>query len=330
MRLYIIVLTILFSIFQTVFGADYYKATSNLNVRTGAGKEYPISFKLKKGDLVMLLSKKSDWYNIEYLNHTGYARAKYLEFNKNIPELQPNSNLDREVFFPFLITIFIVLSIFIAFANYRNIINNKLLNTVTDKNRGTESERDLVLSLLKSGVPSQYIFHDLYLEKRESEFSQTDLVLFTKVGILVFEIKDYSGWIFGSGHQTKWTKVLAYGRQKYYFYNPIKQNNAHIKELKRKLSPTGNVPFFSIIVFYGDCVLKDISFVPIGTYIVKSQRVLEVVAQILSENNTFFFPNENEVIRILREAVANGGYIKNQIIHNQNIQDMLGTKRVFD
>lgn len=330
MRLYITLLTILFSIFQTVFGADYYKATSNLNVRTGAGKEYPISFKLEKGNLVKLLSKESDWYNIEYLNQTGYASAKYLEFNEKVSELQTNSNSDRQVFYPFSIAIFIVAALLIAFATYRKISNNNLLQSVTDKNRGTESERDLVLSLLKSGVPSQYIFHDLYLKKGESEFSQTDLVLFTKVGILVFEIKDYGGWIFGSGHQSKWTKVLAYGKQKYYFYNPIKQNNAHIIELKRKLYPLENIPFFSIIVFYGDCVLKDISFVPIGTYIVKSQRVLEVVARILSENNKFSYPNENDVIRVLGEAVANGGNMKNQILHNENIKDMLGTNRVFD
>jgi hypothetical protein len=41
--------------------------------------------------------------------------------------------------------------------------NNWLLKTVTSPNRGTGTERDLVLTLLKSGVPKETIFHDLSL-----------------------------------------------------------------------------------------------------------------------------------------------------------------------
>jgi len=83
-------------------------------------------------------------------------------------------------------------------------------------------------------------------------------------------------------------------------------------------------------VFYGDCVLKSINFVPDRTFIVKSKRVLEVVKNILRDNKPVVYTNETEVFRILREAVTNGAIIENQIQHSKNIEDMLGTNRVFD
>ncbi|MCK7538689.1 MAG: NERD domain-containing protein [Marinilabiliales bacterium] len=167
---------------------------------------------------------------------------------------------------------------------FRKIRDKRLLKTVTKSNRGTWSERNLVLKLLKSGIPAQTIFHDLYLRKPGGHFSQIDLVVATRVGIIVFEVKDYSGWIFGDGRYTQWTQVLAYGKQKYRFYNPIKQNNKHIEDLKNLLRPFGNVPFYSIVVFYGDCVLKEIGFVPDGTFIVRPARVKEVMKIIIRNN----------------------------------------------
>ena len=61
--------------------------------------------------------------------------------------------------------------------------------------------------------------------KGENDFSQIDLVLATKQGIVVFEVKDYKGWLFGAGNHNNWTQVLAYRRRKYRFYNPIKQKS---------------------------------------------------------------------------------------------------------
>ena len=83
-------------------------------------------------------------------------------------------------------------------------------------------------------MPAHVIFHDLYVEKHKGYFSQIDLVVVTEVGIIVFEVKDYSGWLFGSGNQSQWTQVLAYGKQKYRFYNPIMQNNKHVTELRKQ------------------------------------------------------------------------------------------------
>lgn len=330
MSLKIILLAVLLIVSPiSSFATDYLIAASDLNVRTGAGRSYSISFTLKKGDEVELLSKGNSWYKVKYLGKTGYANSKYLEFGRTISGTDLNSKTVRLFVNNLLIIAYVSLIIFIALTVFRRIRDKKLLQSITDKKRGTKSERDLVLMLLKSGIAKQNIFHDLYLVKRKAEFSQIDLVVITKVGIIVFEVKDYSGWIFGNGNQSQWTQVLAYGKKKFFFYNPIMQNNRHIVELGKQLNRFQNIPFYSLVVFYGNCELKNINFVPNGTFIVKANRVLEVVRNIERDNKPFSYSNENEAIRILSEAVTNGGNIENQIQHSESIKDMLGTHRVY-
>jgi len=223
--------------------------------------------------------------------------------------------------------IFLLLG-FIAIFN--KIRDKKLLKTVTNSNRGTRTERDLVLKLLKQGIPAQTIFHDLYVKRVNGEFSQIDLVVAAKAGIIVFEVKEYSGWIFGNGKHKEWTQVLAYGQEKYRFYNPIMQNNQHIGALRKKLKQFANIPFFSVVVFYGDCVLKDINFIPDGTYVVRSARVLEVLDIILNNNGLAPYTDKFEVVKVLKEAVYNGNSKAIQTQHIENIKNMLGTHRIFN
>ena len=207
--------------------------------------------------------------------------------------------------------------------------DRKLLKSVTSPNRGTRSERDLVLRLLKHGIPAQAIFHDLCVEKKNGGFSQIDIVVPTREGIIVFEVKDLSGWIFGNGNHSHWTQVLAYGKQKYRFYNPIKQNKSHIAVLRKQLKEFENIPFFSIIVFYGDCELKEINFVPKGTFLVRRQRIFEVLRLLKETNESAPYVDKRAILGILQKAVDNGGNLGIQEKHMKNINDMLGKDRIF-
>ena len=238
---------------------------------------------------------------------------------------------DFKSYLPYIKWIPVIIFLCLSFyAIFRKIRDKKLLETVTKLNRGTRTERDLVLKLLKHGIPAQAIFHDLYLKKTDGEFSQIDLVVATKSGIIVFEVKDYSGWIFGNAQHKEWTQVLAYGQDKYRFYNPIIQNNKHITEIRKKLKQFENIPFYSVVVFYGDCVLKDINFVPNGTFLVKAARVLEVLNIILSKNEFAPYTDKFEVVRVLKEAVHNGNNKAIQTQHIENIKDMLGKHRIYN
>ena len=129
----------------------------------------------------------------------------------------------------------------------------ELIEQVTSITRGERSERRLILTLLKAGINPKAIFHDLYIQKPSGEYTQVDVVVVTKAGIIVFEVKDYSGWIFGNEHQKYWTKILANGKVKYRFYNPVMQNARHIQAIIQCLPQNSNVPIYSVIVFFGNC-----------------------------------------------------------------------------
>lgn len=210
----------------------------------------------------------------------------------------------------------LIIAIFFAINEWRK--NMALLRTVTNTNRGTWSERKLILKLLKHEIPAITIYHDLYVERYSGQYSQIDAVVVTRVGIIVFEVKDYSGWIFGKGYKNYWTQVLAYGKEKHRFYNPILQNNGHIQTLKNKLSNIADVPFYSVIVFYGRCTLKNVCYIPDNTYVGYAGSVISMVREILENNPPANYKDKWGVINVLKEAAANGESweIVNRHIHN--------------
>lgn len=164
------------------------------------------------------------------------------------------------------------------------------------------------------------IFHNLYLKKTNSTYSQIDIDVATKVGLIVFEVKNYSGWIFGTGDQRKWTQVLNYGQDKYRFYNPILQNITHITHLRKQVKQFEKLPIYSVVVFYGDYEFRDISFIPEGTFLIKARRVRKVMKMILREHAPANYTNKREVVDVLKEAVANGESKEVQTQYAKNIK----------
>lgn len=216
----------------------------------------------------------------------------------------------------------LLLIIIVLVVLYKKQQDRNLLLTVTTVDSGTSSERNLVIRLLKLNVPAITIFHDLYVPKYNEQYSQIDVVLLTRVGVIVFEVKDYSGWLFGNGHQEQWTQVLSYGKEKYRFYNPIKQNATHIASLKNGLKQCADVPFFSVIVFYGDCVLKNISNIPPDTYIISPSNLGKVITTITNNNPTAHYADKLGTIAILKSYVYNGHNEAIRLRHIRNIHNM--------
>jgi hypothetical protein len=212
-------------------------------------------------------------------------------------------------------------------SNYKKESGNKFFGVMMDKGKYGEY---LSFNILEKINGASRILTNVYLPKGNGETTEIDLVYIHETGIYVLESKNYSGWIFGNGTHTQWTQVLAYGKEKYHFYNPIMQNNKHISALKNQTKQFKDLPFFSVVVFYGNCELRDISFVPNGTFVVKSNRVLEVMNIIMTTNKPARYTDKYEVVRVFREAVQNGENIEIQNHHIENIKDMLGRSRVFD
>ena len=85
-----------------------------------------------------------------------------------------------------------------------------------------------------------------------------------------------------------------------------------------------------MVVFYGDCELKEINFVPDGTYLVRSSRVFEVLKLIKKTNEAAPYYNKREIVEFLKQAVLRGENMGVQEKHIENINDMLGKDRIFD
>ncbi|MBD7912853.1 MULTISPECIES: nuclease-related domain-containing protein [Clostridium] len=114
------------------------------------------------------------------------------------------------------------------------------------------------------------ILTNVYLPKQNGETTEIDLVFIHETGIYAIESKNYSSWIFGNEKSRYWTQTFPNGRKEK-FYNPIMQNNTHIKNLAKVLN-IDESSIKSVIVFSERCTLKKIT--------VESQRV-----KVVNRNN---------------------------------------------
>lgn len=192
----------------------------------------------------------------------------------------------------------------------------EIISSVTSLSRGENSEHDLIYRLIKAGIPASTIFHDLYIPNKHG-YTQIDLVVPTNVGIFVFEVKDYSGWIFGNGIYDKWTQILAYGKERHQFYNPIKQNIKHIEAIQSTSEQLLNIPIYSIVVFYGSCEIKRLTNIPANCRVVYDYDATRIVKNIIESSSPAPYIDKWEVMRILKSGVENGN---NEIIKATHMQ----------
>lgn len=222
------------------------------------------------------------------------------------------------------ILLLIGLILWIAYQIYLKRKERKLIEQVTPITRGEKSERKVILSLLKEGINPKAIFNDLYIQKPNREYTQIDVAVATKAGIIVLEVKDYSGWIFGNEHQKYWTQLLAFGKQKHRFYNPVMQNAGHIQAIRQCLPNNPDIPIFSVIVFFGNSEFKNVTCNADNTFIIYPHSIRQVVADILLQPDANY-GNKYEIMELFTTAVQNGdnsmivsSQISSAIYHNLN------------
>ena len=107
---------------------------------------------------------------------------------------------------------------------------------------------------------AKFLFN-VNIPKANQETTELDVVMVYKRGINVFESKNFSGWIFADELSKYWCQTLPAGKgksAKNYFYNPIKQNKAHIEHLRAFLETS--VPIRSLIIFSSRCEFKVLNY----------------------------------------------------------------------
>jgi len=143
-------------------------------------------------------------------------------------------------------------------------------------NLGLHGEYLIFKHLTNLEGTKKFLFN-CYVPKKDGTTSEIDVILLHSSGIYVFESKNYSGWIFGSESQKQWTQTFRNGH-KVRFFNPLMQNNGHIKTLRRILPDFEEREFTSIIAFSDRCQLKNINLETDNHIVVYRSDVFNVVS----------------------------------------------------
>lgn len=185
----------------------------------------------------------------------------------------------------FIIAVVVLIIIVLVFVfnsqSYHKVTGNGYFETMNNKGRYGEYHIYKKLQYLE-GNGARFLFN-LYIPKagKENETTEIDAIVILDKGILVIESKNYGGWIFGDENSQKWCQSLYgkyTGKQKYFFYNPIKQNYYHIKALKKILEHNGiSASCWSVIVFPEDCEFKKMTVYSKDTFVVKANNLKNTI-----------------------------------------------------
>lgn len=118
--------------------------------------------------------------------------------------------------------------------------------------KGKYSEK-LVNDKISKLSDEYVVFNDLLFESN-GRSTQIDHVVVSPYGVFVIETKGYKGWILGGENSEYWTQTIY--KSKHQFYNPIKQNEGHVRFLRYLLKCSVEIPFIPIVVFNNAADLK--------------------------------------------------------------------------
>lgn len=231
-------------------------------------------------------------------------------------------------FIPFIFLLLIIVCHIISFnrTTYHYTTGNSYFSTVFDKGRYGEFLISKNLSYLeKQGA--KFLFN-VYFPKENGETTESDVILITSRGFIVFESKNYSGWIFGDEKQRMWTQTLPQGKgrpaHKEKFFNPIMQNDLHIKYLRSVVGTEYSIQ--SIIAFSERCELKKVTVTSSDVQVVKRNHIRQAVKTTLDRmpQNAITTEQIGQFYNLLVPYSQVSEEIKQQ--HIQNINDRHGSK----
>lgn len=162
--------------------------------------------------------------------------------------------------------------------------NNTFWKTIS--NQGARGEYRISQVLEKAPFEHKLIFN-CYIPNRTGEKTEIDIIFLSTKGIYVVENKNYSGWIFGDEKSKNWCETIK--GKKYFFYNPIKQNKSHIKNLE-KLLQLGEESYISLITFNSGANLKKITVESSNTFVIHYNKLKKFLQD--QKNKSDFFTSE--------------------------------------
>lgn len=215
------------------------------------------------------------------------------------------------------ITVISLIVFYIDYQKYENSLYKHKVNLpyqVVRFNKGAYGEY-LIFSELERIDGYSRIQGNLYIPTNRGT-TEVDTIFIHETGIYVIESKNFSGWIFGSENQRNWTQTFPNG-EKYRFYNPIWQNNTHIKHLKKLLPDINPRIFHSIIVFGKKSTLKKINKTSTNIFVIHSYHLTRTMKSAIKESRVRLTENEiDEIYNELTKYANVSDDIKNKHISN--------------
>jgi hypothetical protein len=167
---------------------------------------------------------------------------------------------------------------------------NSFLKTLV--NKGFYGEFQLYRKLTKK-LGKHAVLTNLYLDSKNTETTEIDVLAVTQKGIYVFEMKNYGGYIYGSQKDQYWTQAMN-RFVKHKFYNPLRQNYAHIKAVESylKINTEHIIP---VIVFSNRSKLSKIN-VGIDDKVFQYNNALKYVKNIEKKGSNVFSIDEVSIV----------------------------------
>lgn len=163
------------------------------------------------------------------------------------------------------------------------------------KEKGKEGEKNVASVFQDSNI--KYL-SNLYLPHYYG-YTEIDLLLITRVGLFITEVKNYNNCIVvGNEEDEKWVVQYSSGKT-YDMYNPLKQNENHIKTLLNYLDEKSKRYLYSLIVFSDRAILK----VPVrkkGVYLINENELGGLVYKL---NNSKGVLSDKEIDKIYNSLV---------------------------
>src|SRR5262245_18196197 len=179
---------------------------------------------------------------------------------------------------------------------------------------GKRGENFVSRKLLELDSEHYKVLDDLMLPSLgNTNTTQIDHIVVSDFGIFCIETKSYSGWIFGNARQQHWTQVLY--RYKAKFYNPLRQNYAHIKAVEAIVSPKyPKVPIRGFIAFPCAEKLKISGSDAVG-------HVEDVLVNIKALNAPVLSPTDRfAIVGLLLNAIIRDKQARKP--HNKSVRDL--------
>lgn len=123
-------------------------------------------------------------------------------------------------------------------------------------NKGNFGEFKLFLKLKKHNEVENMFVNTYLIHNGNTDETEIDVLTVNNFGIFVFEMKNYSGKIYGNSNSKTWSQYL--GKKKYPFYNPFRQNYAHTKALENVI-PEYIQYIKPIVVFSNRCKVDKVT-----------------------------------------------------------------------